>query len=288
MTPFHDDGGGWPPLAGVAALLGAAVLGVLVPVLAAVVGSLAGAGGTTPALALLSSLLFAAGVVLLVVRLAALTQPLTPRQLGLRAPAAPVRALALTAGAAVVLGTLVAVLALLGDLRAALPVPDELDPRSALAQAYDLPVRDAVPLGPGLIASALASCVLPVLAGELLLRGFAFPALSRWKGVWPAGLVVAVIFGGVAGLGDSAALALVSMVLGVLLCGLYLATGSLLPGLGLAAAAASAAFGVACGLSPLGVAAMVVACVAAVLGLAAPFTPWRGSPASAGAGLHPA
>ena len=44
----------------------------------------------------------------------------------------------------------------------------------------------------------VAACVLPVVAGEILLRGFALPALGAWKGPVPAALVVSVVFGGLA------------------------------------------------------------------------------------------
>jgi len=179
-----------------------------------------------------------------VTRLAALTRPVTSGQLGLRAPADPLRAAGLTGVAALGLAALVAVVALLGDLRAAVPVPAELDSRSVYAQAYDLPLREGAALGPGLLASALARCVVSVVAVEILLRGFAFPALSGWKGVWPAAVVVVVVFGGLGRLGEEPALALLSMALGGALCWLYVATGSLLPGMALSGTAAAALLGV--------------------------------------------
>ena len=97
--------------------------------------------------------------------------------------------------------------------------------------------------------------MLPVVAGEILLRGFAFPALAGWKGPVPAALIVSVAvrrprrrWPG------SPALAVLSMLLGLALCALYVATGSLLPGIALASAAAAVALGVACALAPAGVA----------------------------------
>ena len=47
-------------------------------------------------------------------------------------------------------------------------------------------------------------------------------------------LIVSVLFGGIAQLAGAPAVAALSMLLGVLLCGLYVLTGSLLPGIALA------------------------------------------------------
>ena len=157
----------------------------------------------------------------------------------------------------------------LGDLRGSLAVPPELDTRSLTAQIYDLPLRDPVPFGPGLLASALAGCVLPVVAGEILLRGFAFPALSAWKGPLPAALIVAVLFGGLTSLAGQPGVAVLSMLLGLALCGLYLATGSLLPGIALASAASAVALGAACALAPGAIAGLAAGCALASVALGA-------------------
>ena len=110
--------------------------------------------------------------------------------------------------------------------------------------------------------------MLPVLAGEILLRGFAFPALSAWKGPLPAALIVAVPFGGLTSLAGEPGLAVLSMLLGLALCALYVATGSLLPGIALASAASAVALGVACALPPAGVSGLALGCatVATALG----------------------
>lgn len=63
--------------------------------------------------------------------------------------------------------------------------------------------------------------MIPAVVGEVLLRGFAFSALARWRGVLPAGLVVAVLFGRLLDVASGAALAVPSIVLGVLLCALF-------------------------------------------------------------------
>jgi membrane protease YdiL (CAAX protease family) len=248
MRAFEERVPRWPALAGVAALGGAALIAAFAPLLAALPALAVGGHRTSPAIVLLGALLSAAAIVLLVARLARLTRPVSAAQLGLRAPDDPRRALLLAAGAALLLGAVAAAWAALGDPRAALTVPPELDTRSIAAQVYDLPVREPVALGPGLIASALARCVLPVVAGEILVRGFAFPALSEWRGPVASAVIVSVLFGGITQLSGAPVVAGLSMLLGVLLCTLYAATGSLLPGVALAAVASAAGLGVASGL----------------------------------------
>ena len=259
----------WPPLAGVFVLCGAMVVAVLAPLVAAIPAAAAGLERTAPAIVLLAAVLSAGGIVAVVAGVARLTRPVTGEQLGLRAPDDLKRALALTAGAAVALGVLAAFWSLLGDPRGALDVPPELDTRSLTAQIYDLPLREPVPFGPGLDASALAGCVLPVVAGEILLRGFAFPALSAWKGPVPAALIVAVLFGGLTSLAGRPGLALLSMLLGLALCALYVATGSLLGGIALASAASACALGAACALPPAGVAVLALGCAGVAVALGA-------------------
>jgi membrane protease YdiL (CAAX protease family) len=267
MRAFGDRVPPWPPLAGVFALGGALLVAAAAPLLAALPAAAAGLERTAPAIVLLASALGAAGVVAVVVAVARLTRPVSGEQLGLRAPEDPRAALALAAGAGLALAAVAALWGVLGDPRASLPVPPELDTRSATAQLYDLPLREPVPLGPGLIASALAGCVLAVLAGEVLLRGFALPALSAWKGPLPAALAVSMLFGGLASLTGRPAVAVLSMLLGLALCGLYLATGSLLPGIALASAASAVALGAACALPAPGTAALAVGCAAAATAL---------------------
>jgi len=257
----------WPPLAGVAALVAAGVAAGFAPLLAAVPAVATGGDRAQPGIVLLGAVLAAAAVVAVVVALARLTRPVTPEQLGLRAPDDVPHAVLLFAGAALALGAVATAWALLDGLQVV--VPPEVDTRTLTAQAYDLPVREPVEWGPGLLASALARCVLPVVAGEILLRGFVLPALIGWRGPVPAIAIVAVVFGGAGQLVGTPGIAVLSMLLGVLLCLLYLATGSLLPGVVLAAVAAAVGFGTACALPPAEVAALAAGCALAALGLAA-------------------
>jgi membrane protease YdiL (CAAX protease family) len=258
MRPFGDRVPAWPPLAGALALLTAALLATGAPLVAAIPAAVAGVEGT--AIVLLAGVLTSAAIVGTVILFARLTRPVTGEQLGLRPPADPVTAALLVLAAGVALAVLAAVWQLFGDLRASLDVPPELDTRTLTAQIYDLPLRDPVPFGPGLLVSALAGCVLPVVAGEILLRGFAFPALWAWKGPIPAALIVSVLFGGLTSLAGQPGIAVLSMLLGVGLCALYLATDSLLPGIALASAASAVALGVACALAPAAIAGLALGC----------------------------
>ena len=76
----------------------------------------------------------------------------------------------------------------------------------------------------------------------------------------PAALIVSVLFGGLAELVGAPGVAVLSMLLGLLLCLLYVATGSLLPGVAMAAAAPRRALGVPCALAPATIAALAVGC----------------------------
>lgn len=273
---FPEQVPDWPPLAGAGALVGGSLMAVPAALLAALLATIAGLGSTPPAV-LLFALLSGAGTLALVAWIAGRTAPLRAPQLGLRAPSDLARAAGLTVLAAVVVAAMVALLSLAADVGGTLAVPPELDPRGPLARSYDLALIAPVEIGPDFVASALARCVIPAIVGEVLLRGFAFPALARWRGVVPAGLVVAVLFGGLANVAGGASLAVPSIVLGVMLCVLYLMTASLLPGIALTSAAAGAALGASTGLGT-GSAALVacvcaltaVACVAPLTRLAGP------------------
>ena len=269
MRPFGDRVPAWPPLAGALALLTAALLTAGAALVAAVPAAVAGAERTSPAIVLLAAVLTSAAILGTVILFARLTRPVTGEQLGLRLPSDPATAALPALGAGIALAVLAVLWQLLGDLRSSLDVPPELDTRTLTAQIYDLPLRDPVPLGPGLLVSALASCVLPVVAGEVLLRGFAFPALWAWKGPLPAALIVSVLFGGLTSLAGQPGIAVLSMLLGLALCALYLATDSLLPGIAVASAASAVALGAACALGPVAIAGLAAGCSLVSVALAA-------------------
>jgi membrane protease YdiL (CAAX protease family) len=80
-----------------------------------------------------------------------------------------------------------------------------------------------------LALAAALTCVVAPICEEVLFRGFLFQSLSNWRGVWPAAIATAIVFGGVHA-GSAPALDLVPLgVLGLFLCLLYRWTGSLYP-----------------------------------------------------------
>lgn len=80
-----------------------------------------------------------------------------------------------------------------------------------------------------LVMVGVLTCVVAPMCEEFLFRGYMFRALRNWHGLWPAALIVGLVFGGVhvasADVGFLAPLAL----FGVILCLVYEITGSLYP-----------------------------------------------------------
>jgi uncharacterized protein len=80
-----------------------------------------------------------------------------------------------------------------------------------------------------LVLSAALTCVIAPIAEEFLFRGFIFTSLRNWRGLWPAAIITALLFGAVH-IGSAPAIDLpVLAALGFALCLLYRATGSLYP-----------------------------------------------------------
>jgi hypothetical protein len=79
------------------------------------------------------------------------------------------------------------------------------------------------------IGGALAICVAAPIAEELLFRGLLFPSLRGRIGTVAAALVTGLTFGSVHAVGSPVEALPLLAVFGVLLCVLYLKTGSLLP-----------------------------------------------------------
>ncbi len=84
--------------------------------------------------------------------------------------------------------------------------------------------------GRGLLAlSALLTTVIAPIGEETLFRGYIFPALAKWRGWLPAAILTGALFGAVHA-GSAPVIYLVPLaVLGFLLCALYRRTGSLYP-----------------------------------------------------------
>ena len=252
---------GWPGWAAFAAIGASWAAGLLGTLLAAVAFAGAGAAAGKLAVALLS----AAGTVAALTWLAAHTGRLEPARFGLR-PVDPRRAVEAVAVAAAVLAAVCGVLAAAGAL-GGVRVPRELSRLDGLDWTAGFG-EPAVGLDAAAVASLLARAVLAVTVLELVLRGVALPALARLLGPWPAigvtALLGAVSFGTIAGDGR---LLVPALALGLLLGPLAVATGSIVPGAGLAAGFAGAALAVACGWGPLGAAVVALACATLVAGV---------------------
>jgi len=87
-------------------------------------------------------------------------------------------------------------------------------------------------------------CVGAPIVEEFLFRGFVFPALRNWRGVWPAALITGALFGVIHVTGSPAGALVPLAVLGTGLCLVYQWTGSLYPCVALHAINNSIAFGV--------------------------------------------
>ena len=251
---------GWPGWAAFAALGGMWGAGVVAALLAAV-----GFAGAAPAAArLAAALLSAAGTAAVLAWLARRTGGLLPARFGLR-PVAPRPALGAVAVAGALLaacGGLLALAGLLGEPR----VPRELSRLDALA--WEAVRRGARPVRRRRRRGAARSSGARRRRPGVVLRGVVLPALARLIGAWPAIAATAVLgavsFGAIAGDGR---LVLPALVLGALLGPLAVATGSIVPGAGLASGFAGAVLAGACGWGPLAAALVGLACATLAAGV---------------------
>ncbi|HLI33231.1 MAG TPA: CPBP family intramembrane glutamic endopeptidase [Solirubrobacteraceae bacterium] len=78
-----------------------------------------------------------------------------------------------------------------------------------------------------LAAGAVLTCLIAPICEEIIFRGFFFRALANWRGALPAALITGIVFGAVHAGSAPVADLLPLGVLGLLLCLLYRATGSL-------------------------------------------------------------
>jgi membrane protease YdiL (CAAX protease family) len=94
-----------------------------------------------------------------------------------------------------------------------------------------------------LVLSALLTTVLAPIGEEMLFRGYVFPALAKWRG-WVLGAVITGALFGAVHVGSAPVVYLVPLgVLGFLLCALYRQTGSIYPCIATHALNNSIAFG---------------------------------------------
>lgn len=118
-----------------------------------------------------------------------------------------------------------------------------------------------------LIASAALTCVVAPICEEMLFRGFIFTSLRNWRGPWPAAVLTALIFGLVHVASAPGVDLLPLAALGLILCLLYRATGSLYPCIAAHAINNSIAFGTieGWGWQILALLATSLACIAFVM-----------------------
>jgi membrane protease YdiL (CAAX protease family) len=124
--------------------------------------------------------------------------------------------------------------------------------------------------GPAVIVGAtLAIAVLAPICEEIFFRGVMFGSLRRWKGVWVAATITAVVFSA-AHLEFSPVIFADRLIAGFVWCLVYARTGRLLPGMMAHAANNAVVIGLLLGWDwqiPL----LVAACVATVTLCVSPF-----------------
>jgi membrane protease YdiL (CAAX protease family) len=227
----------WPLWTAPAAVLTGLVVGVLGSVVVAGIGAAAGTTHTTPAISLLSDVVFDAAFVLTALYFASLGRRRPrPSQFGYRrvAPALGIGAFFL-AGIGYYLVT--AAYQSIVNLHGTDKLPQDLGVGSSTA---------------ALIGAAVFVCVIAPIAEEFFFRGFIFGALRRWHvtiagrdvGAWVAAVLTGILFG-LAHTGSAAAQYLVPLgFLGFVLCLVRWKTGSLYPCMALHSVNNSLALGV--------------------------------------------
>jgi uncharacterized protein len=220
----------WPPWLGPLALVIGLVFGIVGGgiAVAALPHSVRG-GELSPTATDVATVLQDLGFVAAAVLLAARIAPVRPRQFGLIAP----RSLWL---AVVIVPLSLVLVYLLADLWFAAV--------HASGEEKEL-VKEIGGNGGtiGVLAASALVCVVAPICEETLFRGFIFRTLANWRGVWPAAIVTGILFGLVHGVSAPAVDLVPLAMLGVLLCWVYRATGSIYPGMVVHMANNALAFG---------------------------------------------
>ncbi|MEA2339942.1 MAG: protease family protein [Solirubrobacteraceae bacterium] len=229
-TPGRPPWAPWTAIAAFVAGLGGALIGGLI---IGLLGALAGASldNPPPAVNILSTVAQDIAFILAAIFFARLAGRVAPWQFGLR-PAKPGPAIGLIAlGYIFFISFSAAWVALLG-----IHAKDEL-PKELGVDTSNV----------ALAATAVLVCVIAPVAEEFIFRGYIFPALRNWKGLWPAVILDGLIFGGIHA-GSAPVGYLVPLALfGSVLCLVYVKTGSLYPCMVLHALNNSIAFGAGVG-----------------------------------------
>jgi membrane protease YdiL (CAAX protease family) len=272
MRRLPADVPAWPAWMAAAALGAAWVATGVAALLVALALSIAGADDLTPAgtlaIAVGGALATVAAVVVLA-RSQGLGDP-RPEHFGLRPTGARVGVAALALGL-VAVAALGALAAVLGHPFAQPSIPPELSEQPALARATHGLDLTRVDPGPAAVASIVARAVVAVAVAEVLVRGLVFPALATALGTPAAAGVVSVISGGLGALtGTGGALVVPAIALGLGLCWLYAETGSVVPGVGVACAAAGASLAAGLGWTATSCAVCGLLCALGGLALVLP------------------
>ena len=213
-----SDAPRWPGWTIPVVLLGSLVAITIASAIGGLLSVLAGADAVTPGAVTIAALLSVAALWLLLKLVASRAGiDLAPRDLGLR------RVRARLALVVLAFGVLVAAAA--GGLTALLADVD-LEHPPDLGEEGDL-----VTLEPGLAVSVLGRAVLVAVAIELVLRGFALPALAQRFGRTAAVAALTVLGGLLAGADPE--LIPAYAVISTALCVMYIESGSIAPGIAL-------------------------------------------------------
>jgi membrane protease YdiL (CAAX protease family) len=226
----------WPIWTAPASVLVGLVVGVFGSVVIAGIGAAAGSSKTSPAVNLISDLVFDVGFVVTALYFASLTRRPRPEDFGYRRIA-----LSLGVGACLAGGIgyyiVTAVYQSLVNLHGSDKLPQSLGVGSSTA---------------ALAAAAVFVCVVAPIAEEFFFRGFIFGALRRWHvvlgghdiGTWLAAAITGILFG-IAHTGSAAAQYLIPLgFLGFVLCLVRWRTRSLYPCMALHSINNSLALGV--------------------------------------------
>jgi uncharacterized protein len=232
----HPDDVPWPIWTAPAALATGLVAGVLGSVVVAALAGEAGRTNTSPAVSLISDVVFDAAFVVAALYFASLNRRTKPSDFGYRRVA-----LALGVGA-VVLGAIgyylvTAIYQSVVHLHGTDKLPSDLGVGTSTA---------------ALVGAAVFVCVIAPIAEEFFFRGFIFGALRRWHvtiagrdvGVWVAAILTGILFG-LAHTGSASSQYLIPLgFLGFVLCLIRWKTGSLYPCMALHSINNSLALGV--------------------------------------------
>jgi uncharacterized protein len=232
----RDDEVPWPIWAAPAALLTGLVGGVLLSVVVAAVAGEAGSNHTSPAVSLISDVLFDAAFVVAALYFASLQTRPKPSDFGYRLIPVMVGVAAFFL-AAIGYYVVTAIYQAIVNLHGTDKLPSDLGLGTSTA---------------ALVGVAIFVCVIAPIAEEFFFRGFIFGSLRRWHikilgrdiGTWVAAVLTGILFG-LAHTGSASSEFLIPLgFLGFVLCLVRWKTGSLYPCMALHSVNNSLALGV--------------------------------------------